>query len=138
MSFSNNYKKWSDDDKIILDKYIKKHNNIDIFAIKYLSNTLKRTEMAIIYRIFNNYIFKEFDFTYNNNENIYDKYSFYNEEKIDNFLIKNFTKKQKIKFKLNKINCLILNLIVDDSENKNIIKYNKIIDTIKDINNLNG
>lgn len=138
MSFSNNYKKWSDDDKIILDKYIKNHNNIDIFAIKYLSNTFKRTEMAIIYRIFNNYIFKEFDFTYNNNENIYDKYSFYNEEKIDNFLIKNFTKKKKIKFKLNKINCLILNLIVDDSENKNIIKYNKIIDTIKDINNLNG
>lgn len=137
MSFSNNYKKWYDDDKIILDNYIKNHNNIDNFAIKYLSNTLKRTEMAIIYRIFNNYIFNEFDFTYNNNENIYDKYSFYNEDKIDNFLIRNFTKKQKIKFKLNKINCVILNLIVDDSENKNIIKYNKIIDTIKEINNLN-
>lgn len=67
---------------------------------------LKRTDIAIIYRIFKNYIEKEFDFIYYNNDNVYNKYIFYNEEDIDNFLIKKFTKKQKIKFKLNKINNL--------------------------------
>lgn len=82
--------------KNILDNYIKNHNNIDNFAIKYLSNTLKRTEMAIIYRIFEYYIKNEYDFTYNNNIDIYNKYIFYNEKDIDAFLIKNFTKKNKI------------------------------------------
>lgn len=137
MSYTNNYKKWSDDDKNILDNYIKNHNNIDNFAIKYLSNTLKRTEMAIIYRIFQYYIKNEYDFTYNNNIDIYNKYIFYNEKDIDAFLIKNFTKKNKIRFKLNKINSIILNLIVDDVTNNQILEYNNIIDYIKDINSLN-
>ena len=50
----------------------------------------------------------------NNNEKIYNKYIFYNEKNIDNFLINDFKKKEQIKFKLNKINCTILNLIIDD------------------------
>ena len=70
MTFSNNYKRWSDDDKIFLDNYIKSNNVIDNNSIGYLSNNLKRTEMAIIYRIFKYYIENEYDFTYYNNVNI--------------------------------------------------------------------
>lgn len=137
MSFSNNYKKWSDDDKIVLDNYIRNNSTIDNNSIIHLSNVFKRTNKAIIYRIFNNYIVKEYDFIYNNNENIYKKYLFYDEKHIDAFLIYNFTKKQKINFKLNKINSIILNLIVDDAKNNKLFEYNNIIDLIKDINNLN-
>ena len=97
MTFSNNYKRWSDDDKIFLNNYIKSNNVIDNNSISYLSNNLKRTEMAIIYRIFKYYIENEYDFTYYNNVDIYNKYIFYNEIYIDEFLIKNFTKKNKIK-----------------------------------------
>lgn len=86
--------------------------------------------MTIIYRIFEYYIKNEYDFTYNNNIDIYNKYIFYNEKDIDAFLIKNFTKK-------NKINSIILNLIVDDVTNNQILEYNNIIDYIKDINSLN-
>jgi len=57
---------------------------------------LKRTDKAIIYRIFKNYILNEFDFIYNNNEKIYNKYIFYNEKNIDNFLINDFKKKNKL------------------------------------------
>ena len=137
MTFSNNYKRWSDDDKIFLDNYIKSNNVIDNNSISYLSNNLKRTEMAIIYRIFKYYIENEYDFTYYNNVDIYNKYIFYNEIHIDEFLIKNFTKKNKINFKLNKMNSIILNLIVDDLTNDKILKYNDIKDYIKDIINLN-
>tara|TARA_B110000259_G_scaffold188084_1_gene244856 strand:- start:956 stop:1111 length:156 start_codon:yes stop_codon:yes gene_type:complete len=49
----------------------------------------------------------------------------------------NLQEKKQIKFKLNKINCTILDLIIDDANNKHIIYYNTIIDTITDINNLN-
>tara|TARA_B000000477_G_C6095050_1_gene229494 strand:- start:3238 stop:3459 length:222 start_codon:yes stop_codon:yes gene_type:complete len=70
--------------------------NIDSSAITFLSNMLKRTDKAIIYRIFKNYIVNEFDFIYNNNEKIYNKYIFYNEKNIYNFLINEF--KKKIKF----------------------------------------
>ena len=52
--------------------------------------------MAIIYRIFKYYIENEYDFTYYNNVDIYNKYIFYNEIYIDEFLIKNFTKKKKL------------------------------------------
>ena len=38
--------------------------NIDSSAITFLSNMLKRTDKAIIYRIFKNYIVNEFDFIY--------------------------------------------------------------------------
>jgi len=137
MSYSNNYKKWCENDIIFFDNYIRKENIIDSYAITFLSNMLKRTDKAIIYRIFKNYISNEFDFIYNNNEKIYNKYIFYNEKNIDNFLINDFKKKEQIKFKLNKINCTILNLIIDDANNKQIIYYNSIIDTINEINNLN-
>lgn len=103
MLYANNYKKWCEKDIIFIDNYIRTENIIDSCAITFLSNMLKRTDIAIIYRIFKNYIEKEFDFIYYNNDNVYNKYIFYNEEDIDNFLIKKFTKKQKIKFKLNKI-----------------------------------
>ena len=67
---------------------------------------------------------------YNNNRYLYNKYKFFNENDIDDFLIKDFSKKQKKNFKLNKINSIVLNLIIDD--NKNCMnKYNDIIDTIK-------
>ena len=57
---------------------------------------------------------------------------FFSKKNIDNFLIQNFTKKQKKLFKLNKINSIVLNLIT--YENNNCInEYNSIIDTIKDI-----
>ena len=138
MSYINNYKKWCQEDIILFDNYIINNNIIDSYAITYLSDMLKRTNKAIIYRIFKNYIVKEFDFIYNNNENIYNKYIFYNEKNIDNFLINEFKKKEQIKFKLNKINCTILNLIIDNVNNKHIIYYNTIIDTITDINNLNN
>lgn len=137
MSYSNNYKKWCENDIIFFDNYIRKEKIIDSCAITFLSNMLKRTDKAIIYRIFKNYISNEFDFIYNNNEKIYNKYIFYNEKNIDNFLINDFKKKEQIKFKLNKINCTILNLIIDDANNKQIIYYNSIIDTINEINNLN-
>tara|TARA_B110000003_G_scaffold250688_1_gene263906 strand:+ start:9107 stop:9523 length:417 start_codon:yes stop_codon:yes gene_type:complete len=137
MSYSNNYKKWCENDIIFFDNYIRNEKIIDNCAITFLSNMLKRTDKAIIYRIFKNYISNEFDFIYNNNEKIYNKYIFYNEKNIDNFLINDFKKKEQIKFKLNKINCTILNLIIDDANNKQIIYYNSIIDTINEINNLN-
>ena len=137
MSYTNNYKKWFEEDIIFFDNYIINKNIIDNYSITYLSNILKRTNKAIIYRIFKKYIEKEFDFIYNNNENIYNKYIFYNEKNIDNFLINKFKKKEKIKFKLKKINCTVLNFIIDDTNNKNIIYYNSIIDTINEINNLN-
>jgi|TARA_B110000114_G_scaffold136346_1_gene143240 hypothetical protein len=113
MSYTNNYKKWCEENIIFFDNYIRNKNIIVSYAITYLSNMLKRTDKAIIYRIFKNYIVKEFDFIYNN-ENIYNKYIFYNEKNIDNFLINEFTRKEQIKFKLNKINCTILDLIIDD------------------------
>lgn len=133
MSYSNNYKKWRDEDIIFFDNYIKNEKIIDNCAITFLSNMLKRTDKAIIYRIFKNYIVNEFDFIYYNNEKIYNKYIFYNEKNIDNFLINEFTKKEKIKFEFKKINCTVLNLIIDYVNNKHIIHYN----TIKEINNLN-
>tara|TARA_Y100000389_G_scaffold92391_1_gene89102 strand:+ start:1263 stop:1673 length:411 start_codon:yes stop_codon:yes gene_type:complete len=135
MSYNNNYKKWCDTYIIFFDNYIKNEKIIDSCAITFLSNMLKRTDKAIIYRIFKNYIVNEFDFIYNNNEKIYNKYIFYNEKNIDNFLINELKKKKK--FKLNKINCTVLNLIIDDANNEQIIYYNTIIDTIKEINNLN-
>ena len=138
MSYSNNYKKWCENDIIFFDNYIRKENIIDSYAISVLSNMLKRTDIAIIYRIFKNYIEKEFDFIYYNNDNIYDKYIFYNEVDIDNFLIKKFTKKQKIKFKLNKINNIILNLIVDDNIYKKNLYYSIVHNNINEIYNLNN
>ena len=138
MSYSNNYKKWCENDIIFFDNYIRKENIIDSYAITFLSNMLKRTDIAIIYRIFKNYIEKEFDFIYYNNDNIYDKYIFYNEVDIDNFLIKKFTKKQKIKFKLNKINNIILNLIVDDNIYKKNLYYSIVHNNINEIYNLNN
>ena len=41
MTFSNNYKRWSDDDKIFLNNYIKSNNVSDNNSISYLSNNLK-------------------------------------------------------------------------------------------------
>ena len=137
MLYTNNYTKWCETDIIFFDNYIRNEKIIDSCAITFLSNMLKRTDKAIIYRIFKNYIVNEFDFIYHNNVNIYKKYLFYNEKNIDNFLINNFIKKEQIKFKLNKINCTILNLVIDDTNNKRIIYYNSIIDTINEINNLN-
>ena len=96
MSYNNNYKKWCDTYIIFFDNYIKNEKIIDSCAITFLSNMLKRTDKAIIYRIFKNYIVNEFDFIYNNNEKIYNKYIFYNEKNIYNFLINEF--KKKIKF----------------------------------------
>ena len=138
MLYANNYKKWCEKDIIFIDNYIRTENIIDSCAITFLSNMLKRTDIAIIYRIFKNYIEKEFDFIYYNNDNVYNKYIFYNEEDIDNFLIKKFTKKQKIKFKLNKINNIILNFIVDDNiYNKNLY-YSIVNNNINEIYNLNN
>lgn len=138
MLYANNYKKWCEKDIIFIDNYIRTENIIDSCAITFLSNMLKRTDIAIIYRIFKNYIEKEFDFIYYNNDNVYSKYIFYNEEDIDNFLIKKFTKKQKIKFKLNKINNIILNFIVDDNiYNKNLY-YSIVNNNINEIYNLNN
>ena len=128
--FHNNYKKWSDNDIIILDNYIRTNIVITNNDIVNIANILKRTTNAIIFRIFNTYIFEEYDFLYNNNRYLYNKYKFFNENDIDDFLIKDFSKKQKKNFKLNKINSIVLNLIIDD--NKNCMnKYNDIIDTIK-------
>ena len=128
--FHNNYKKWSDNDIIILDNYIRTNIVITNNDIVNIANILKRTTNAIIFRIFNTYIFEEYDFMYNNNRYLYNKYKFFNENDIDDFLIKDFSKKQKKNFKLNKINSIVLNLIIDD--NKNCMnKYNDIIDTIK-------
>jgi len=137
MSYTNNCKKWCETDIIFFDNYIRNEKIIDSCKITFLSNMLKRTEKAIIYRIFKKYIVNEFDFIYHNNVNIYEKYLFYNEKNIDNFLINDFIKKEQIKFKLNKINCTILNLVIDDTNNKRMIYYNSIIDTINEINNLN-
>tara|TARA_B110001450_G_scaffold47088_2_gene43804 strand:- start:3214 stop:3624 length:411 start_codon:yes stop_codon:yes gene_type:complete len=130
--YQNNYKKWSNDDMIIFNNYIKNNSTISHNDIVNIASTLKRTENAIIFRLFKIYISNEYDFLYNDNENLYNRYKFFSKKNIDNFLIQNFTKKQKKLFKLNKINSIVLNLIT--YENNNCInEYNSIIDTIKDI-----
>ena len=54
MSYINNYTKWCGNDKIFLDNYIKTNNIVDNNSISYLSNNLKRTKDAIIYKILKN------------------------------------------------------------------------------------
>ena len=93
--YQNNYKKWSNDDMIIFNNYIKNNSTISHNDIVNIASTLKRTENAIIFRLFKIYISNEYDFLYNDNENLYNRYKFFSKKNIDNFLIQNFTKKQK-------------------------------------------
>ena len=46
MSYSNNYKKWCENDIIFFDNYIRKEKIIAGYAITFLSNMLKRTDIV--------------------------------------------------------------------------------------------
>jgi hypothetical protein len=132
----NHGKKWSVDNddhlKKLADKNIITRTDISNAAIK-----LGRTYGAVKSRILTYYIQDSFDYNTGDNSKLLKKFQFATEEDIEWYALRNYTKKYKLAYKLNKIE-RIVNSIKDKSNNGVANDCESILDIIASISEENN
>ena len=132
----NHGKKWSVDN----DDHLKKLADKSIITRVDIENTaekLGRTYGAIKSRILTYYIQDSFDYDTGDNSKLLKKFQFATEEDIEWYALRNYTKKYKLAYKLNKIK-RIVNLIKDKSNNGVVNDCESVLDIIASINEENN
>jgi hypothetical protein len=132
----NHGKKWSVDNddhlKKLADKNIITRTDISNAAIK-----LGRTYGAVKSRILTYYIQDSFDYNTGDNSKLLKKFQFATEEDVEWYALRNYTKKYKLAYKLNKIE-RIVNSIKDKSNNGAANDCESILDIIASISEENN
>jgi len=127
----NHCKRWQDNDDNKL-KDINKKSVITPNNIQEIANDIGRTYGSIKSRILSMYIKNIFDYKTGNNDNLLDKYKFATMEDIEYYALKGFSIKEKLEYKLRKIS----NINYKMNDKNNCDKVLKIIDSIREENNL--
>jgi hypothetical protein len=100
-------KRWTDEDNTVLDQYVNNNEVITHLLVSEIAKKLERTHYAIKVRIMKNYVVPSYDYVDYDNEGLYNKYVCYGRDCIDNMVYFNYTKKDKILVKLDKMSRLI-------------------------------
>jgi len=132
----NHGKKWSVDN----DNYLKKLADKSIITridIENASVKLGRTYGAVKSRILTYYIQDSFDYNTGDNSNLLKKFQFATEEDVEWYALRNYTKKYKLVYKLNKI-ARIVNSIKDKSNTALANNCESILDIIESISEENN
>ena len=128
---TNHGKRWTEaEDKMLDDLHntpIVTHGDIQLFA-----RSVNRTYGAIKSRMLSTYAGINFNYEkYDNNKALFNKFKFATEEDIEYYALKNFNKKDKKLFKLNKIQYIITKYASKINEN-DLNNLNDTLDSLKD------
>ena len=133
---NNHGKKWSVDNDDHLKKLADK-STITRIDIEGAAVKLGRTYGAVKSRILTYYIQDSFDYNTGDNSNLLKKFQFATEEDVEWYALRNYTKKYKLAYKLNKIE-RIVNSIKDKSNNGAANDCESILDIIASIDEENN
>lgn len=107
MRITNHRKKWTDEDNTILNQFVNNNGVITYQMVYEISWMLKRTRYAIKIRIMKNYVLPSYDYVEYDNEDLYNKFVCYDKDYIDNMAYIDYTKREKILVKLDKMSRMI-------------------------------
>lgn len=127
----NHCKRWQEDDDNKLKDIVKK-SVITPNNIQEIANRLGRSYGSIKSRILTFYIKNEFDYETGDNDKMLDKYKFATLEDIEYYVLKGFSIKAKLEYKLRKIS----NIVSTMNDKNKCDKVLKVIHSIREENNL--
>jgi hypothetical protein len=104
---TNHRKKWTVEDEKVLKEFTDNNEVITYSLVSEVANKLKRTHYAIRIRMMKNYVIPNYDYVDYNNEDLYNKYVCVDRDSIDNMAYVNYTKKDKILVKLDRMSRMI-------------------------------
>jgi hypothetical protein len=106
-TISNHRKRWTVQDDKILKDFADKNQVITYSLVSEIANKLKRTHYAIRVRMMKNYVLPNYDYVDYENEDLYNKFVFAGRDSIDNLAYANYSKKDKILVKLDRMSRMI-------------------------------
>lgn len=124
----NHRKRWTEEDNTLLDQFVNNNEVITNLLISEIAKRLKRTHYAIKVRMMRNYIVPSYDYVDYDNEDLYNKYECCARDSIDNMAYANYTKKDKILVKLDKMSRMI--------DVDNVTSQDELLDLIDQITEL--
>lgn len=128
---TNHGKRWTETEDKMLDGLhntpIVTHGDIQLFA-----RSVNRTYGAIKSRMLSTYAGVNFDYeNYDNNKALFNKFKFATEEDIEYYALKNFNKKDRKLFKLNKLESIITKYANKINES-DLNRLNETLDSLKE------
>jgi hypothetical protein len=104
---TNHRKKWTDEDNTLLNQFVNNNEVITYQMISEISCMLKRTQYAIKIRIMKYYVLPSYDYVEYDNEDLYNKFACYSKDYIERMAFFDYTRKEKILVKLDKMSRMI-------------------------------
>lgn len=106
-TITNHRKRWSVEDEKVLKDIVDNSEVITYSLVSEIASKLKRTHYAIRVRVMKNYVIPNYDYVDYENEDLYNKFVFAGRDSIDNLAYANYSKKDKILVKLDKMSRMI-------------------------------